>query len=210
MCHRAGQRRHRLAAAGIGGECQVPPAVDLGPPPCAALEQQPDNQQRLDHQCAGGAQNRGPVFAPQARTSITHHAAGRQPTLGDVPSLQLAPVEYRLAGQLRRYPERSAARRSRSRWPRQPCGDRDRRWTSACRRQYRSRDTRCARRTRAHSPWREDRRYPLVRIRGSRRVGAEGEIENRRVRLEGSHSGARSRKEIDRRTRRMSGDREIG
>ena len=68
MCDRAGQRRHRRAATGVSGECQVPPAVDLGPLPCAALEQQPDNQERLDGQRAGGAQNRDPVFAPQARS----------------------------------------------------------------------------------------------------------------------------------------------
>ncbi len=60
---RARQRRHRLAAAGVGGERQVPPALDLGPLPCAALVQEPDDQQRLDDQRAGGAQHRAPVFA---------------------------------------------------------------------------------------------------------------------------------------------------
>ena len=63
MQNRVSQRRHRLAAAGVSGERQVPPAVDLGPLPGAALEQQPDDQERLDDQCAGRAQNRGPVFA---------------------------------------------------------------------------------------------------------------------------------------------------
>ena len=63
MCNRAGQRRHRLAAAGVGGERQVPPAVDLGPLPCAALIQEPDDQERLDGQHADGAQHRAPVFA---------------------------------------------------------------------------------------------------------------------------------------------------
>ena len=48
MRNRAGQRRHRLAATGVGGERQVPPAVDLGPLPCAALVQEPDDQERLD------------------------------------------------------------------------------------------------------------------------------------------------------------------
>ena len=63
MCNRAGQRRHRLAATGVGGERQVPPAVDLGPLPCAALVQEPDDQERLDGQHADRAQHRAPVFA---------------------------------------------------------------------------------------------------------------------------------------------------
>jgi hypothetical protein len=63
MCNRVIERRHRLAATEVSGECQVPPAVDLGAPPGAALEQEPDNQERLDRQCAGRAQNRAPVFA---------------------------------------------------------------------------------------------------------------------------------------------------
>ena len=66
--NRAGQRRHRLAATGVGGERQVPPALDLGPLPCAALVQESDNQQRLDGQRADRAQHRDPVFAPQARS----------------------------------------------------------------------------------------------------------------------------------------------
>ena len=83
MCDRAGQRGHRRATTGVSGECQVPPAVDLGPYPRAALEQQPDDQERLDDECASSDQNRGPVFVPQARASIANHAAGRQPTLID-------------------------------------------------------------------------------------------------------------------------------
>ena len=63
MGDRARQRRHRLAATGVGGERQVPAAVDLGPLPCAALVQEPDDQQRLDGQHADGAQHRAPVFA---------------------------------------------------------------------------------------------------------------------------------------------------
>ena len=63
MSNRAGQRRHRLAATGVGGERQVPPALDLGPLPCAALVQEPDDQERLDGQRADGAQHRAPVFA---------------------------------------------------------------------------------------------------------------------------------------------------
>ena len=51
-----------------------------------------------------------PLYSlPQARTAIAHDAARRQPTLGDAPPLQLAPVEYRLTGRLRRYSD--AARR---------------------------------------------------------------------------------------------------
>ena len=63
MGNRAGQRRHRLAATGVGGERQVPPAVDLGPLPCAALVQEPDDQERLEGQRADRAQHREPVFA---------------------------------------------------------------------------------------------------------------------------------------------------
>ena len=55
MGNRARQRRHRLAATGVGGERQVPPALDLGPLPCAALVQEPDDQERLDDQHADGA-----------------------------------------------------------------------------------------------------------------------------------------------------------
>ena len=68
MGNRARQRRHRLAAIGVGGERQVPPAVDLGPLPCAALVQEPDDQERLDDQRADRAEHREPVFLPQART----------------------------------------------------------------------------------------------------------------------------------------------
>ena len=159
MCDRAGQRRHRRAATGVSGECQVPPAVDLGPLPCAALEQEPDDQERLDGQCAGGGQNRDPVFAPQARTSIAHHAAGRQATFGDAPPLQLAPVECRLAWRLRRYSDaarRLAVQNSNGRVGR--VATRGRQWTSAYRRQRQSRGTRCAPQTAEHSPWREVRR----------------------------------------------------
>ena len=63
MGNRARQRRHRLAATGVGGERQVPPALDLGPSACAALVQEPDDQERLDGQHADGAQHRAPVFA---------------------------------------------------------------------------------------------------------------------------------------------------
>ena len=51
--------------------------------------------------------------------------------------------------------------------------------------------------------------HSLVRIRPALRVGAEGEIEDRRVASEGSHSGAGSPQGTDRRTRRMSAGREI-
>ncbi len=46
MGDRARERRHRLAAAGVSGERQVPPALDLGPLPRAALVQEPDDQER--------------------------------------------------------------------------------------------------------------------------------------------------------------------
>ena len=63
MCNRACQRRHRLTPTGVRGERQVPPAVDLGTLPRAALVQEPDNQERLDEQRAHCAENREPVFA---------------------------------------------------------------------------------------------------------------------------------------------------
>jgi hypothetical protein len=77
MCNRVSERRHGLAATGVSGECQAPPAVDLGPLPGAALKQQPSNQEHQDGHCGGGAQNRASVFLPQAGPSIAHHAAGR-------------------------------------------------------------------------------------------------------------------------------------
>ena len=98
MSYRGGQRRHRLAATGVGGESQVSPALDLGAPPCAALVQEPDDQERLEIQRADRAENRVLVLAPQARGAIPHDAAGRQPALGDAPPLQLAPIEYRWPG----------------------------------------------------------------------------------------------------------------
>ena len=87
MGNRARQRRHRLATIGVGGERQVPPALDLGPLPRAALVQEPDDQERLDGQHADGAQHRDPVCAPQARSSIAHDAPWRQPALGNAPPL---------------------------------------------------------------------------------------------------------------------------
>ena len=61
MGNRARQRRHRQATTGVGGERQVPPALDLGPAACAALIQEPDDQERLDGQYADGAEHRAPV-----------------------------------------------------------------------------------------------------------------------------------------------------
>ena len=87
MSDRTGQRRHRLTAAGVGGERQVPPALDLGPSACAALIQESDDQERLDSQDAEGAEHRASVLLPQARSAIAHDAAWRQPALGDAPSL---------------------------------------------------------------------------------------------------------------------------
>ena len=119
---------------------------------------------------------------PQARTSIAHHAAGRQPTLGDAPPLQLAPVEYRLAWRLRRYSDaarRRAVQDSNGRVGRvatevvnghQPAADNARAEVHAVRRKQGS--------IRRGVKFGE---YSLVRIRCSGRVGAEGEIENRRV-----------------------------
>jgi hypothetical protein len=109
MGNRAGQRRHRLATTGVGGKRQVPPAVDLGPLPCAALVQEPDNQERLDDHRAGRAQHRGPVFAPQTGPPIENEAVRRQPALRDPPSLQLAPVEFRLTWRLWRRSDATGA-----------------------------------------------------------------------------------------------------
>ena len=94
MRDRTGQRRHRLAPAGVGGQRQVPAAFDLCLLARAALVQKSGNQQRLDQQRAGRAQHRELVFAPQAGTSKAHDAARREPALGDAPPLKLAPVEY--------------------------------------------------------------------------------------------------------------------
>ena len=152
-----------------------------------------------------------PLYSlPQTRTSIAHHAAGRQPTLGDAPPLQLAPVEYRLAGRTQRHSDaarRRAVQDSNGSVGRvatevvnghQPAADNARAEVHAVRRKQRS--IRRGVKLGEHS---------LVRIRRSGGVGAEGEIENRRMRPEGSHSGARSPQETDRRTRQRSGDREI-
>ena len=95
MSNRARQRRHRLAATRVGGKGQVPPALDLGPLPCAALVQEPGNQERLDDERGQHGQDGEPVFPPQAGASIAHDAACRQSSLGDAPPLQLAPVEHR-------------------------------------------------------------------------------------------------------------------
>ena len=102
MSDRRRQRRDRLASIGVGGESQVAAAVDLGALPCAALVQEGSDQQRLEHQHADRGQHGVPVFVPQARATKLHDAAGRQPALGNAPSLQLAPIEYRLTRRLRR------------------------------------------------------------------------------------------------------------
>ena len=62
MSNRAGQRRHRLAPARVSGERQVPPAVQLGPLPRAALVQEAGNQKRLDDQRADPAERDEPVL----------------------------------------------------------------------------------------------------------------------------------------------------
>ena len=64
--NRRGQRRHRLTAAGVGGERQVPPAVALGLPPCAALGQEADDEQRLEGQRADRSKHGELVLLPQA------------------------------------------------------------------------------------------------------------------------------------------------
>ena len=66
MGNRGGQRRHRLTAAGVSRERQVPLAVALGLPPRATLMQQSDNQKRLDEQRAHRAEHGELVFLPQA------------------------------------------------------------------------------------------------------------------------------------------------
>ena len=66
MPDRSSQRRDRLAAIGVGGKGQVPSAFDLGALPCAALVQEPRDQERLENQRANRGQNRDLVFIPQA------------------------------------------------------------------------------------------------------------------------------------------------
>ena len=41
---RARQRRHRLAAPGIGGEREIPPTLEFSPLACAALVYEPADQ----------------------------------------------------------------------------------------------------------------------------------------------------------------------
>jgi hypothetical protein len=40
----------RLTAIGVGGEGQVPPAIELGATPCPVLIQEPSDQERLEKQ----------------------------------------------------------------------------------------------------------------------------------------------------------------
>jgi hypothetical protein len=62
-------------------------ALDLGPSACAALIQEPDDQERLDASTPT-ALSTVPLYSlPQARSAIAHDAARRQPALRDAPSL---------------------------------------------------------------------------------------------------------------------------
>ena len=138
MRNRAGQRRHGDPATGIGGERQILSTLDFGAQPCAALEQQPDDQQCLNRNRSGADHDHGPVFAPETGTLMAHFAARRQPALVDVPALQLAPVEYRLTWQLRRDADAARGRSIQdTNRPSSPCCWRGRRWTSGGHRQFR-------------------------------------------------------------------------
>ena len=199
MGNRAGQRRHRLAATGVGGERQVPPAVDLGPLPCAALVQEPDDQERLDDQRADRAQHRAPVFAA---TGSDRDSARRCRPATDSRGCPIA-----------------AARASRISADLADCGgtlmlrggapfkmsmaDVGRVATEVVdghqpfRRQFHGRGH--AVRPKQGSIRRGVKvgEHPLVRIRPALRVGAEGEIEDRRV----GSAGSQQRRKISGRDR---------
>ena len=182
MRDRAGQRRHRLTAAGVGGERQVPSAVQLGPLPCAALVQEADNQKRLDGQRASRDEHRAPVFLPQARTAITHDAPRRQPALRDAPPLQLAPVEDRLTWQLWRHSHASRRRAVQDSTGRVGCGA-----TEVFDGQQRPADSSlaehhgCASQTGEHSRPPEGRRALARPHTPALRVGAQGQVQDRRT-----------------------------
>ena len=95
MGNRAGQRRHRLATTGVGGERQVPPALDLGPSACAALIQEPDDQERLDGQQGHCTDDVTTVAIPDAWLAKHDDTGDRQQRRIDAPPLHLPPVEDR-------------------------------------------------------------------------------------------------------------------
>ena len=108
---------------------------------------------------------------------------------------ELAPVEDRLTWPLQRYDRCSpAARRSRVEWPRRRC----RRLSVVDGHQRAADDATCPSSTLLHAKQRSIRRgvkvgeHSLVRIRAALRVGAEGEIEDRRVARQARSSGAGS------------------
>ena len=182
MPNRTRQRRHRLAATRVSGEGQVPPAVDLGPLPCAALEQEPDNQERLDDERGQHAQYGEAVFPPQAGRSIAHDAARRQPALGDAPPLQFAPVEHRWTCGLWWYPDlcgRFAIQESN--------GDVRRAATQGVHGHHRpANDARSEEHVDSRKQGRIRRgaklgHHSLVRVRAALRVRVEAEVEDRRV-----------------------------
>src|SRR5829696_9206809 len=102
---RARQRGDRFAAIGVCGESEVPLALDLGPSARATLVQEAPDQERFENQRDRYNHDRGPVFIPQAGATELNDAVRRQPALGDVPSLELAPVVDRSTSQLWWEPE---------------------------------------------------------------------------------------------------------
>ena len=211
MCNRAGQRRHRGPATDVSRECQVPPAVDLGSLPRATLEQQPDNQQRLDGQYAG----RAPEPWPCIRATGSDLDSSRR---------------CRAATDSRGCPTAAARAQSNIGWP-GTCGGtlmllgeapfKIRIATSAVRRPRSSMDSSAAADDAGAEVHAMHRKYgsirrsvkigddSLVRIRGSRRVSAERDVENRRVGWKARAAAQDLREGTDRRTRQRSRDREI-
>ena len=210
MSYRSSQRRDRLAAIGVGGESQVPAAVDLGALPCAALVQEPRDQERLENQHANRGQNCELVFIPQARATKLHDAARRQPTLGDAPPLQLAPIEYRLTRRLWRYSEAS-------RWLaiQDSTGHVGRVASKVADGHHRPTDNSMSEQWAERSKQGGIRRgvkvgeHLLVRVRPALRVRAEGEIDDRRVAWKARDAAQDVLQGTARRTRQMSRDREI-
>src|SRR5262249_19772628 len=69
---------------------------DLGAPPPAPLDQQPDSERRLQGEDQQHRQHELAMLLPQTRLTEPDVAPGRQGAFADSETLQLPPVEHRL------------------------------------------------------------------------------------------------------------------
>ena len=178
MRNRTGQRRHGRAPTHIRASAS---SAARALPAVAGREQQPDDQQRLTAN-APTAIRTVPQPTQEVRGPEMDHAARRQATFG-CPISAVHAVVSRFCRHCDGTRYRPVKRHSdfNGHFRR---GSRAGRCQGACRPRCRSRGRRYAPKT-GHSRQNEDRHHPLIGIRSTRCVGAEGKKENRRIRRKG-------------------------